>query len=101
MNIIAEICVIPIGQGVSLRKEVAIAHQILKDTGLPIQLHSYGTNIEGDYDVIVEAIKNIHIALHAQGVSRLHTSIKFGSRNDKEQSLSSKIDAVRTELQEQ
>ena len=100
MNIVAEICVIPIGHSVSLRKEIAIAHQILRDTGLPIQLHSYGTNIEGDYDVIVAAIKKIHTTLHEQGLLRLHTSIKFGSRIDKEQSLDSKIQAIRTELQD-
>ena len=100
MNIIAEICVIPIGNSVSLRKEIAIAHKILQDTGLPLQLHGYGTNIEGDYDVIVEAIKKIHMTLHAQGLPRLHTNIKLGSRIDKKQSLADKIKAVQTELKE-
>ena len=101
MNIIAEICVIPIGHSISLRKEIAIAHQILKDTGLPIQLHSYGTNIEGDYDIIVKAIKKIHTTLHENGAVRLHTSIKIGSRIDKQQSLDGKIQAVRAALQDQ
>ena len=101
MNIIAEICVIPIGHTTSLRREIAIAHQILKDTGLPIQLHSYGTNIEGDYDTIVEAIKKIHITLHEQGLARLHTSIKIGSRIDKKQSLDGKIQAIQAELKDQ
>ena len=99
LNIIAEICVIPIGHAVSLRKEIAIAHNILRNTGLPVQLHSYGTNIEGDYDVIVQAIKEIHQTLHDHGIARIHTSIKFGSRTDKEQSLNGKIEAVKDELQ--
>ena len=101
MNIIAEICVIPIGNGVSLRKEIAIAHQILKDTGLPVQLHGYGTNIEGDYDVIVNAIKKIHTVLHNQGISRLHTNIKLGSRIDKKQCLDDKIKAAQTQLKDE
>ena len=94
MKIIAEICVIPIGNSVSLSKEVSLAHQILKDTGLPVQLHSYGTNIEGDYDTIMKAIKHIHEKLHHNGVPRIHTSIKIGSRKDKTQTLQDKIIAV-------
>ena len=98
MKIIAEICVIPIGNSVSLSKEVSLAHQILKDTGLPVQLHSYGTNIEGDYDVVMAAVKAIHQALHAKGLQRLHTSIKIGSRIDKQQNLDDKIKAVHKQL---
>ena len=100
MKIIAEICIIPIGHSTSLRKEIAIAHQILRETGLPIQLHSYGTNIEGDYDTIMNSIKNIHQTLHKKGIARIHTSIKIGSRVDKEQSLEDKIQAIQNQLKE-
>ena len=50
MKITADICIIPLSSSVSLRKEVAKAHRILSETGLPVQLHAWGTNIEGDYD---------------------------------------------------
>ncbi len=98
MHVIADICVIPIKGEVSLRKEVAQAHRILKETGLPIMLHSYGTNIEGDYDTIMAAIKRIHETLHNEGTPRVSTSIRLGSRTDKEQHMSDKIDAVESAL---
>lgn len=94
MKIIADICVVPITGRISVREEVALAHRILRDTGLPVQLHAYGTNIEGDYDVVVAALKRIHETLHERGVPRISTTIRLGSRTDKEQSLDDKVGVV-------
>ena len=94
MKIIADICIIPITGNISVRKEVAIAHNILKQTGLPVQLHSYGTNIEGSYDTIMSALKAIFDELHNTGVPRVTATIKIGSRIDKQQSMQDKIDAI-------
>lgn len=98
MNVIVDLCVIPFTGNVSVRKEVARAHQILEETGLPVLLHGYGTNIEGDYDTVFAAIKRIHEELHADGVVRISTTIRLGSRNDKAQSVQDKIDAVKEQL---
>ena len=100
MKIIAEICVIPLNGSVSLRNEIATAHNILKKTGCNVELHGYGTNIEGDYDTIMFAIKEIHLTLHKMGTARIHTSLKISSRTDKNQSLSNKVKAVEELLQE-
>ena len=81
-----------------MRAEVAQAHRILADTGLPVLLHGYGTNIEGDYDTIFAALKRIHETLHAGGAARISTTIRLGSRVDKEQSIADKIAAVNEEL---
>jgi uncharacterized protein (TIGR00106 family) len=99
MRIIADICVVPLTGSPSVRREVARAHQILKDTGLPVHLHGYGTNIEGDYDVIMAALRRIHEELHRGGVPRISTTVKLGSRVDKEQTFAAKIDAVEDELE--
>ena len=48
MKAIAEVQVIPIGSGVSVREEVKRAHCLLEDAGLGAQRHSNGTNLEGD-----------------------------------------------------
>ena len=97
MKVIADICVVPLTGRTSVREEVKVAHQILVDTGLPTQLHAYGTNIEGDYDVIFAALKQIHQELHAAGVVRISTNIRLGSRVDKEQGIADKIAALREE----
>ena len=91
MKAIAEIQVVPIGAGVSVRAEVKRAHEILRESGLTVQLHSYGTNVEGDLDLILMTIRRVHEQLHAEGVVRLSTAIKLGTRTDKEVSLSGKL----------
>ncbi len=87
MKALGEIQVIPIGVGVSVRREVMRAHEIIRQAGLKTQLHAYGTNVEGDLDTILAAIKAPHETLHAEGVTRLSTTIKIGTRTDKETSL--------------
>lgn len=91
MKATAEIQVIPIGAGVSVRKEVKRAHQLLEEAGLNVQLHSYGTNVEGDLHQIFAAVERVHETLHAEGTVRLTTAIKIGTRTDKEPSLAGKL----------
>ncbi|MFV1958131.1 MAG: MTH1187 family thiamine-binding protein [Planctomycetota bacterium] len=91
MKAVAEIQVIPIGVGVSVRKEVQRAHRILVASGLTAQLHANGTNVEGDLDAIFEAVKRIHEVLHAEGTPRLATNLKIGTRTDKEPDMAGKL----------
>ncbi len=91
MKAVAEIQVIPIGSGVSVRNEVKRAHQVLEEAGLKVQLHSYGTNVEGEMRDIFEAIAKVHETLHSEGTVRLATAIKLGTRTDKEPSLAAKL----------
>jgi uncharacterized protein (TIGR00106 family) len=98
MRVIADICVVPITGRISVRKEVAQAHAILKETGLKTNLHGYGTNIEGEWDEVFAALKRIHTELHADGVPRLSTTIRLGTRTDKTAGIEAKIAAVHSEL---
>jgi len=91
MQAVAEVQVVPIGVGVSVRKEVKRAHALLAGAGLTVQLHSYGTNVEGELGDILDAIRHVHETLHAEGVVRLATTVKLGTRTDKEPSLSGKL----------
>ena len=91
MKAVAEIQVIPIGSGVSVRAEVMRAHAILAAAGLEAQLHSYGTNVEGELDEIFAAVRRIHETLHAEGTVRLSTFLKIGTRTDKEPDLAGKL----------
>lgn len=91
MKAIAEIQVVPIGAGVSVRKEVMRAHQLLADSGLEVQLHAYGTNVEGDLSEILAAIQRVHETLHADGTVRLATAVKLGTRTDKVPTLAGKL----------
>jgi uncharacterized protein (TIGR00106 family) len=91
MKAIAEVQVIPIGAGVSVRNEVKRAHQLLEQSGLKVQLHSYGTNVEGEMSQIFRAVELVHETLHAEGTVRLSTAMKIGTRTDKESTLAAKL----------
>ena len=90
MRATAEIQVIPIGEGVSIRREVQRAHDLIVESGLGIQDHAYGTNVEGEVEEIFALVQRIHEVLHAEGVVRLSTAVKVGTRTDKEPSLAAK-----------
>ena len=91
MKAIAEVQVIPIGSGVSVRQEVKRAHQLLIDAGLKVELHAYGSNVEGDLDKVLDAVRLVHETLHGEGVVRLSTFVKIGTRTDKPPTLEGKL----------
>ena len=91
MKAVAEIQVVPIGVGVSVRSSVRRAQQLIRESGLVIQEHSFGTNVEGDLETILEVVTRIHEVLHAEGAPRLSTAIKLGTRIDKDPDLASKL----------
>lgn len=98
MRVIADLCVVPLGVGVSVSEYVAACEQVLKKAGLKIQLHAYGTNIEGEWDKVFAAIKKCHETVHRMGAPRITTTLKFGTRVDKHQTLESKVRSVQTRL---
>jgi len=100
MKAIADLCIIPLGVGVSLGKYVAECERILRQTGLKTRLHAYGTNVEGEWDEVVAAVKACHQALHAMGAPRVSSDIRIGTRIDRDQTMEDKIRSVEEKLQE-
>ena len=100
MNVIADLCVVPIGVGVSVSKYVTECERILNDAGLKTKLHAYGTNIEGDWETVFAAIKQCHQVVHEMGAPRISTTLKFGTRIDRAQTMDDKINSVVHQLTE-
>ena len=98
MNVIADLCIVPLGVGVSVSKHVAVCERILAEAGLKTHLHAYGTNIEGDWDAVFAAIKRCHQALHASGVPRITATLRFGTRTDRDQHMEDKVRSVEDKL---
>jgi uncharacterized protein (TIGR00106 family) len=98
MKVIADLCIVPLGVGLSVSKEIAVCERILADAGLKTHLHAYGTNIEGEWDEVFAAVKRCHEALHAAGVPRISTNMRFGTRVDREQTMDDKIRSVEEKL---
>jgi uncharacterized protein (TIGR00106 family) len=95
MRVIAEICVVPIGVGVSVSEHVAACERIFTAAGLKHELHANGTNLEGEWDVVLAAVKQCHMALHAAGVVRIMSTLHLHTRTDRVQTLADKVQSVR------
>jgi uncharacterized protein (TIGR00106 family) len=98
MNVLVDVCVVPMGVGVSVSKYVVECEKIFAAAGLNHQMHSYGTNVEGDWDEVMAAIKLCHETVHGMGVPRIGTTIRLGTRTDREQSMQDKIDSVTSKM---
>ena len=98
MHVILVVCLVPLGVGVSVSKYVAECHKVMQEAGLNSQLHAYGTNIEGEWDVVMAAIKQCHERVHALGAPRITTTIKLGTRVDRSQYMADKIRSVEDKL---
>ena len=98
MKVIADLCVVPLGVGVSVSREVAACEQVLAEAGLKTKLHAYGTNIEGEWDDVFAAIKRCHEMVHAMGAPRISSTLKFGTRTDRPQTMEDKIRSVEEKI---
>jgi len=99
MKVIADFCLVPIGVGVSTSKYIAECERIFRDAGLKTYLHAYGTNIEGEWDDVFTAIKRCHERVHEMGAPRISSTLRFGTRTDREQTMEDKIRSVQEKLQ--
>ncbi len=94
MNVILDLCVVPLGVGVSLSRYIAECERVLSEAGLKTQLHAYGTDIEGEWDDVMAAVKRCHLKLHEMGVPRISTTIRLGTRTDRLQTMEDKVRSV-------
>ncbi len=98
MNVIIDLCIVPIGAGISLSSYVAACEEVLAEAGLKTVLHANGTNIEGEWDKVFAAVKRCHETVHEMGAPRGFTVIKAGTRTDRAQTMEEKIDSVEAKL---
>jgi len=99
VNVIVDLCVIPLGVGVSVGEYIAECQRILEKADVTCELHAYGTNIEGDWDTVFAAVKECHRRVHEMGAPRITTTLKVGTRIDRPQSMADKMRSVEEKLQ--
>ncbi len=100
MKVLVDVSIVPIGVGVSLSPYVAACERIFQDAGLRTALHAYGTNVEGEWDEVFDAVKRCHETLHGMGAPRVSTSMRVGTRNDRDQTMDDRVRSVQVKLAE-
>ena len=91
MHVIADLSVVPLGVGVSVSRYVVACQGVLEEAGLSHQLHAYGTNVEGEWDDVLAAVKRCHEVVHGMGAPRVSTVLKLGTRTDRKQTMADKV----------
>lgn len=94
MNVVADLCIVPMGVGPSVSSYVREIKAILETSGLNAEMHANGTNIEGDLADICRLIELCEERLSTLGVQRVFYTMAFSSRRDKAQSMADKLTAV-------
>jgi len=87
---IVEFSIVPIGQGEELSGLVAKVIDIVDKFGLPYQLTSMGTIVEGDWDDVFALIKECHCRMR-QHAHRVSTHIAIDDREKAKGRLKGKV----------
>lgn len=98
MRVTVELCLVPMGTEASVSEYVAACVRVLEQAGLEPEVHAYGTDVEGEWDVVFDAVRRCHERVHEMGAPRIFTTLKVGSRTDRSQSLRDKVDSVTRKL---
>jgi uncharacterized protein (TIGR00106 family) len=93
--IIAEISVVPLGEGTSVSRFVRLAVNELKKTGLKTFSGPMSTSLEATtLDEVLAAVKAAHGAIVKAGAKRVVTTLKIDDRRDKLATMETKVRAV-------
>ncbi len=93
-HVIVEISFVPLGVGTSLSTYVAEALRLIRESGLPHEFHSMGTNVEGEWDEVMSLVRRCQDRLFEMGAPRVTTSLKVSERRDKAYHMADKVSTV-------
>jgi uncharacterized protein (TIGR00106 family) len=91
--VVLEFSMYPLDKGESLSSYVARSLDIIDKSGLDYELHAMGTLIEGEFDEVMDVVRDCYQAM-SQDCERIACSIKLDYRKDRQGRLKSKIAAV-------
>jgi len=94
---VVEFSVVPIGKGEELAGLVAGIIDIIDKSGLPYQLTSMGTIVEGEWDDVFALIKECHRKMR-QDAGRVLTHIAVDDRDHAKGRLKGKVEDVEKRL---
>lgn len=85
LSCICDVMIVPAGVGPSFSKHVAACVQGFEDNPeLKVQIHPMGTCLEGEWMEVMGAVKKATLQLHSSGIARVTSTLKVGTRVDKQ-----------------
>ncbi len=94
MQVTADITVVPLGVGDSLSPYVAACEDLLAEAGTHTLIHAHGTNVDGELDAILNAVKDCQTKMHEMGAPRVETQIRIFSSQDGAAGIDTRIGSV-------
>ena len=94
MWVSVDLCLIPLGVGVSLSPYLAACKEVIKKTGLDYEIGPNGTAIEGEWEEVFACVFECHEVVHQKGATRIFTNLKLNTRIDRKQSFREKVSSV-------
>jgi len=98
-EMIAAFSITPIGTGESVSAAVADAVQLVRESGLPNETNAMFTNVEGEWDDVMDLIKRCVMKV-AEGAPRVSVVIKIDHRPGVAGALRAKVEAVEGRLRQ-
>tara|TARA_B100000700_G_C14887574_1_gene781150 strand:- start:668 stop:973 length:306 start_codon:yes stop_codon:yes gene_type:complete len=89
-----DLCIVPIGVGVSLSPYVSACTRVIEEHSLSYELGPNGTAIEGYWEEVFQCVKDCHKEIHDLGAKRIYTTLKVNTRTDRKQSFKEKVPSV-------
>jgi uncharacterized protein (TIGR00106 family) len=95
--LLAEFSIWPMDKGESVGEYVARCLDIVDRSGLPYKLGPLGTCIEGEWDVVMNVIKQCYQVLE-KDCNRITCTVKMDYRKNKSGMINSKVESVEKKL---
>ena len=100
MNTLVAVSIAPTGEGNELAKEVAEVIKIIRESGLPNRTTAMFTEIEGEWDEVMQVVKNATFVLAEKGI-RTQVVVKADVRPGATDTINSKIEKINNILGEE
>ncbi|MGN1360727.1 MAG: MTH1187 family thiamine-binding protein [Eggerthellaceae bacterium] len=93
MNTLVAVAIAPFGVGDELAPEVAQVVQVIRQSGLPNRTYSMFTEIEGEWDQVMQVVKDATFLLAEKGI-RTEVVLKADIRPGHTQTMTKKVQKV-------
>lgn len=99
MNTLVALAISPVGTGDELSADVAEVIRVIRESGLPNRTNSMSTEIEGEWDEVMDVVKRATFVLAEKGI-RTELVLKADIRPGFTDTMHAKVDKVESILED-